>query len=128
MFKISIFNALRNVGLQRIVNYPYMVGDYFFHSISYLLHGLVCSITLKKGYIECLQQALVTNDYRVEHYLRSTLSPNFLMSLHGVNYVEKYLNKMECKASNGGLWADFTIFFWLSKFIKRPKSMVNKNM
>jgi len=27
---------------------------------------------------------------------------------------------MECRASNGGLWADFTIFFWLSEFIKHP--------
>jgi len=27
---------------------------------------------------------------------------------------------MECRASNGGLWADFTIFFWLSKIIKLP--------
>jgi hypothetical protein len=29
---------------------------------------------------------------------------------------------MECRASNSDLWANFTIFFWLSKFIKRPKS------
>jgi len=42
------------------------------------------------------------------------------MSLHGVKYVENYLYKMECEASNGGLWATFTIFFWLSEFIKRP--------
>jgi hypothetical protein len=27
---------------------------------------------------------------------------------------------MECRASNGGLWADFTIFFWLSEIIKLP--------
>jgi hypothetical protein len=114
--------------LQRIVNYPYIVGDCLFDSISYLLRGLVCSITLWKGFIECLQQALVTNDYRVEHYLRSTLSPNFFMSLHAVNYIENYLEKMECKASNSGLWADFTIFFCLSKFIKHQKNMVNKNM
>jgi hypothetical protein len=27
---------------------------------------------------------------------------------------------MECGASNNGLWADFTIFFRLSEFIKCP--------
>jgi hypothetical protein len=53
---------------------------------------LFYSITLQKGYVECLQQALVTNDYRVQHYLRSTLSPDFLMSLHHVNYVENYIH------------------------------------
>jgi hypothetical protein len=51
---MAIDNALRNVGLQRIVNYPYIAGDCLFDSISYLLHGLVYSITLGKGSIECL--------------------------------------------------------------------------
>jgi hypothetical protein len=115
---MAIDNASRNVGLQRIVNYPYIGGDCLFDSISYLLHDIVYIITLWKGSVECLWQALVTNDYRVEHYLRSSLSPDFLMDFHGVNFVENYLNRMECGASNGGLWADFTIFFWLSKFIK----------
>jgi hypothetical protein len=45
-FKMAIDNALKNVGLQRIVNYPYIVGDCFFDSITYLLHGIVCNITL----------------------------------------------------------------------------------
>ncbi len=106
--------------MQRIVNYPYIVGDCLFDSISFLLHGIVCSITLRKGYVECLRQALVTNDYRVEHYLRSTFRPNFLMNLFCVNSIENYLYKMKCRTSNGGLWVDFTIFFWLSEFIKRP--------
>ncbi len=44
------------------------------------------------------------------------------MSLHGVKYVESYLDRMEGGASNGGLWVDFTIFFWLSKFIKWPRT------
>jgi hypothetical protein len=137
---MAIDNALRNVGLQRIVNYPYIVGDCLFDSISYLLHGIVCSnveiiclisyiicymvlfvdIKLRKGSLECLSQALIINDYKVEHYLRSSLSFNFLMSSHGVNFVENYLNRMECGASNNGLWADFTILFWLCGFIKRP--------
>jgi hypothetical protein len=43
---MAIDNALINVGLQRIVNYPYIVGDRLFDTVSYLLHGLVCSITL----------------------------------------------------------------------------------
>jgi hypothetical protein len=42
------------------------------------------------------------------------------MSLHGFNFVENYLDRMECGASNGGLWVDFTIFFRLSEFIKHP--------
>ncbi len=42
------------------------------------------------------------------------------MSLHGVNYVENYLDRMECGALNGGFWVDFTIFFWLSELIKHP--------
>jgi hypothetical protein len=42
------------------------------------------------------------------------------MSLHCVNSVENCLDRMEGGASNGGLWVDFTIFFWLSEFIKRP--------
>jgi hypothetical protein len=42
------------------------------------------------------------------------------MSLHGVNSIENSLDRMECKASNNGLWGDFTIFFWLSKFTKCP--------
>jgi hypothetical protein len=66
-----------------------------------------------------LTMSLRTNDYRVEHYLRSSLSPDFLMNLHDVNSIENYLDRMECKASKNGLWADFTIFFWLSTFIKR---------
>jgi hypothetical protein len=117
---MAIDNVLRNVGLQKIVNYPFIVGDCLFDSISYLLHGIVSSITLRKGFIECLRQALVTNDYKVEHYLRFAVSHDFLMSLHGVNFVENYLYKMECKPSNDGLWAHFTILFWLSKFIKCP--------
>jgi hypothetical protein len=106
--------------LQKIVNYPYIVGDCLFDSISYLLHGIVSSITLRKGFVECLQQALVTNDYKVEHYLKFAHSHDFLMSLHGVNFVENYLYRMKCKPSNDGLWADFTIFFWLFEFIKCP--------
>ncbi len=117
---MAIDNALRNVGLQRIVNYPYIVGDCLFDSISYLLHGIVCSISLRKGSIEYLWHALVTNDYRVEHYLKPSFNPDFFMSLHGVDSVENYLDGLECEASNGGLWADFTIFFWLSEFIKCP--------
>jgi hypothetical protein len=27
---------------------------------------------------------------------------------------------MECGVTTGGLWADFTIFFWLTQFIKHP--------
>jgi hypothetical protein len=30
---------------------------------------------------------------------------------------------MECGATNGGLWANFTIFFWLNQFIKHPLEM-----
>ncbi len=101
---------MKNVGLQIIVNYPSIVGDCLFDSISYLLHDIVCNITLRKGSVECLRQALVRNDYRVEHYLRATLSFDFFLSLHGVNSIEDYLYKMECGASNGGLWVDFTIF------------------
>ncbi len=86
---MAIDNVLKNVGLQRIVNYPYIVGDCLFDSISYLLRGIVCSITLQKGFVECLWQ--VTNEYRVEHYLRFALSHDFLMSLHGVNSVENLL-------------------------------------
>ncbi len=103
--------------MKRIVNYPYIVEDSLFNSISYLLHGIVCNITLWDSYVERLLQALVTNDYRVEHFLRSSLSPNFLMSLHGVNSIENYSDRMEFETSNGGLWVDFTIFFWLSEFI-----------
>jgi hypothetical protein len=44
----------KNVGLQRIINYPYIVGDCLFDSINYLLHGIVFSITLRKGSVECL--------------------------------------------------------------------------
>jgi hypothetical protein len=117
---MAIDNALRNVGLQIIVNFPYIVEDCLFDSISYLLHGIVCSITLGKVFVECLQQALVTNDYRVEHYLRFSFSLDFLMSLHGTNDVQNYLNRMECGASNGGLWVDFASFFWLSELIKHP--------
>jgi hypothetical protein len=40
------------------------------------------------------------------------------MSLHGVNFTNDYLKKMECGMTNGGLLADFTIFFWLAQFIK----------
>ncbi len=47
---MAIDNALRNVGLQRIVNYSYIVGDCLFDFISYLLHGIVCNITLQKGF------------------------------------------------------------------------------
>jgi len=52
--------------------------------------------------------------------VRSSLSLNFLLSLYGVNSVESDSDRMECETSNGGLWADFTIFFWLSEFIKCP--------
>jgi hypothetical protein len=115
---MAIDNALRNVGLQRIVNCPYIVGDCLFDPISYLLHGIVCNIKLQKGSVECLQQALIRNDYRVEHYLRFALNLDFLISLHGVNSIENYVDRMEGGASNGGLWVDFTILFWLSKFMK----------
>jgi hypothetical protein len=64
---MAIDNVLRNV------NYPYIVGDCLFDSRSYFLHGIVCSITLQKGSVECLWQALVTNDYRMEHYLKFAL-------------------------------------------------------
>jgi hypothetical protein len=30
---------------------------------------------------------------------------------------------MECGVTNGGLWVDFTIFFWLAEFIKHPLEM-----
>jgi hypothetical protein len=52
--------------------------------------------------------------------LKPSFNPDFFMSLHGVDSVENYLDGLECEASNGGLWADFTIFFWLSEFIKCP--------
>jgi hypothetical protein len=74
---MAIDNALRNVGLQRLVNYSYIVGDCLFDFISYLLHGIVCNITLQKGSVECLRQALIRNDYRVEHYLRFALILTF---------------------------------------------------
>jgi hypothetical protein len=42
------------------------------------------------------------------------------MSLHGVNFTNDYLQRMECGETNGGLLADFTIFFWLIQFIQHP--------
>ncbi len=57
---------------------------------------------------------------KVEHYFRFAFSSNFLMSLHGVNFTNDYLQRMECVTTNGGLLADFTIFFWLIQFIKHP--------
>jgi hypothetical protein len=50
--------------------------------------------------------------------LKYAFSLDFLMSLHGVNSAENYLYRMECGALNNGLSADFTIFFWVSEFIK----------
>jgi len=52
--KMAINILKKNVGLQRIINYPYIVGDCLFDSINYLLHGIVFSITLRKGSVECL--------------------------------------------------------------------------
>jgi hypothetical protein len=56
----------------------------------------------------------------MEHYLKFSLRLDFLMSLHGVNFVHNYIYILEYGASNYGLWFDFTTFFWLSEFIKRP--------
>jgi hypothetical protein len=42
------------------------------------------------------------------------------MSLHDVIFTNDYLQRMECGVTNGGLSADFTIFFWLVQFIKHP--------
>jgi hypothetical protein len=42
------------------------------------------------------------------------------MDLHGVIFANDYLQRMECGATNGNLWVDFTIFFWLVQFIKHP--------
>ncbi len=78
----------------------------------------ISSIRLRKGSIQCLRQALILKDSRVEHYLGFAFTSNFLMSLHGANSTNDYVQRMECGATNGGLWADFTIFFWLVQFIK----------
>jgi hypothetical protein len=44
-----------DIGLKRIVSYPYSIGDCLFDSISYLLSYKISSITLRKGYVQCLR-------------------------------------------------------------------------
>ncbi len=114
---INIDNALGNIGLKRIVNYSYFIRDFLFDSISYFLNSKISSITLRKVSTQCLWKALISKDLKVKHYLRFSLSSKNLLSVCGVN---DYLQKMECGVTNGGLWADFTIFFWLTQFIKHP--------
>jgi hypothetical protein len=46
---INIDNALGNIGLKRIVNYSYFIGDFLFDSISYLLISKISNRTLRKG-------------------------------------------------------------------------------
>jgi hypothetical protein len=48
---INIDNALGNIGLKKIVNYPYYIGDYLVGSINYLLNYVISNITLRKGYV-----------------------------------------------------------------------------
>ncbi len=45
------------------------------------------------------------------------------MILHNVYSTNDQLQRMECGVTNGGLWVDFTIFFWLAEFIKHPLEM-----
>ncbi len=78
---------------------------------------------MRKGCIQCLRQALILKDSRVELYLGSAFSSKKFMSLHGLNSTNDYVQNMECGVINGGLWADFTIFFWLAQFIKHPLEM-----
>jgi len=118
-----LINALKNIGLKIIVNYPYSIDDYLFDFISFLLNYKISCIRLKNGSIQCLLQALILKDSRVEHYLRFAFSSKNLMSLHCVNSTNDYSQRMECGATNGGLWANCTIFFWLAQFIKHPLEM-----
>jgi hypothetical protein len=46
---INIDNALGNIGLKRIVNYPYYIGHYLFDS--YLLNYKISNIRLRKFYV-----------------------------------------------------------------------------
>jgi len=40
------------------------------------------------------------------------------MTLHQISSPYEYLQRMGLSALEGGLWADFTILFWLAQFVK----------
>jgi hypothetical protein len=46
---INIDNAFKNIGLKRIVNFPYYIGDCLFDS--HLLNYKISNITLRIGYV-----------------------------------------------------------------------------
>ncbi len=84
---------------------------------------------MRISFAQCLQQALISKDFKVEHYLKSTLSSKNLMSLYDVNFANGWLQRMECGVTNGGLWANFTIFLLVNSIHQTSfGNVVNKNM
>jgi hypothetical protein len=79
---INIDNALKNIGLKRIVNYPYSISDYLFNYISFLLNYKIYNIRLRKCFIQCLQQALILKDSTVEHYLKFAFNTHKCVLVH----------------------------------------------
>jgi hypothetical protein len=87
----NIHEALFNVGLHRVSNYPYKVGDCIFYLVSYFKQLLISLIDLMKGVVQCLRHDVNINNPRVSHYYNDDFSQDTLMTLEQINSPYEYL-------------------------------------
>jgi hypothetical protein len=76
-----------------------------------------------------LQQCLILGTLEALNCCSLELNVEFLYDLHHGQVADEqtYIQRMSILPTNGGLWGDFIVVFWISKYLQCPIHVWNKN-
>ncbi len=116
---MTIDNVLNVQHLQCIQNYPFIVNDYLFDLMSFLLHYSQTSPQFCSQCMAHFAQLFHQNILAFQEIINIHFDVSLLNEDHGIDSLRTYVDKMAIRAKCGGLWDDNGAIFCLANYLQR---------